>query len=135
MAFGNAPVPGSGTPLTPRSARLRLLSPAEGESFTLPGLRTLVGRKVPMSEVDLDLSPLDTETPRRISRIHAEFLWAEGTLQIRDLGSTNGTWVNGERLQGPEPRQPSPYRNLQAEDRIRLGHLEFELTADPSGGN
>jgi hypothetical protein len=34
-----------------------------------------------------------------VSRHHAEFLLEEGTLAVRDLGSTNGTYVNGRRAE------------------------------------
>lgn len=134
MSFGSAPVPGGGVALTPQSALLRQVSPPGGAaSFPLSGLRLLVGRSLPMSRVDLDLTPLETETPFKISRLHAEFTWADGTLQIRDLGSSNGTWVNGERLQGREPGRPSDPRTIQAGDRIRLAHLEFEVTTASPG--
>ena len=36
-----------------------------------------------------------------VSRRHAKLQYDSGLLKIRDLGSTNGTWVNGVRL-GPE---------------------------------
>jgi hypothetical protein len=32
-----------------------------------------------------------------VSRHHAEFNVTEGRLEVRDLGSTNGTYVNGKR--------------------------------------
>src|SRR6478752_10810725 len=34
----------------------------------------------------------------RISRVHAEIVREAGVLKIRDLKSTNGTFVNGERI-------------------------------------
>ena len=36
---------------------------------------------------------------------------------IEDLGSTNGTYLNGEALTGPQP--------LHDGDRIRIGDSEF----------
>lgn len=36
---------------------------------------------------------------------------------IEDLGSTNGTYLNGERLEGPQPLHPG--------DRIRIGETEL----------
>ena len=30
-----------------------------------------------------------------VSRRHASVLWSAGSLQLADLGSTNGTWVDG----------------------------------------
>lgn len=48
-----------------------------------------------------------------ISRRHAEITSETGHVRINDLGSTNGTYVNGERLIGT--------RGLQGGDRIELG--------------
>ena len=36
---------------------------------------------------------------------------------IEDLGSTNGTYLNDEPLNGPQPLHPG--------DRIRIGDCEF----------
>ena len=36
---------------------------------------------------------------------------------IEDLGSTNGTYLNEEQLNGPQPLHPG--------DRIRIGDCEF----------
>lgn len=38
---------------------------------------------------------------REISRVHAEIFQMQSSLCIRDLGSTNGTFVNYKRLRGP----------------------------------
>jgi pSer/pThr/pTyr-binding forkhead associated (FHA) protein len=35
-----------------------------------------------------------------VSRLHAELLRIDDRRHLRDVGSTNGTWVNGRRLQG-----------------------------------
>lgn len=35
-----------------------------------------------------------------VSSIHAELRLADGVLYVRDLGSTNGTFINGERVEG-----------------------------------
>lgn len=47
-----------------------------------------------------------------ISSMHAAFEWIDGGLAVRDLGSTNGTWVHGERV---------PRATLQDQDVVRLG--------------
>ena len=55
------------------------------------------------------------------SRKHAS-LASEGTgLKVEDLGSTNGTFVNEERLSGP--------RTVAAGDRVRIGTTIFEVRA------
>ena len=43
------------------------------------------------------------------------------TVMIEDLGSTNGTYLNGEPLDGPAP--------LHVGDRIRIGDSEFSYLA------
>jgi hypothetical protein len=50
---------------------------------------------------------------------HARISWAGSTVMIEDLGSTNGTYLNGEPLDGPAP--------LHVGDRIRIGDSEFSL--------
>jgi ABC-type multidrug transport system ATPase subunit len=57
-----------------------------------------------------------------VSRRHAEFVVAGGTVVVRDLGGTNGTYVNGELVRGARPLAPG--------DRINIG--PFELTFDGS---
>ena len=57
-----------------------------------------------------------------VSCRHAEFVVAGGTVVVRDLGGTNGTYVNGELVRGARPLAPG--------DRINIG--PFELTFDGS---
>ena len=52
-----------------------------------------------------------------LSRHHVEFTVRDGQLYLRDLGSSNGSFVNGNRV--AEAR-------LQAGDKIRLAKLVFE---------
>jgi pSer/pThr/pTyr-binding forkhead associated (FHA) protein len=47
------------------------------------------------------------------SRRHAHVCWERDGIVIRDLSSTNGTFINGEKLEGA--------RLLQAGDRIMIG--------------
>ena len=56
-----------------------------------------------------------------ISRLHAEIFYHDGTYHIRDLGSTNGTWVNNE------PVQPPMSLPIQYGDSIRLGHMVMQV--------
>jgi ABC-type multidrug transport system ATPase subunit len=55
-----------------------------------------------------------------VSRRHAAFEIVDGAIVLRDLGGTNGTYVNGERLRGARP--------LVTGDRIDIG--PFQLTFD-----
>ena len=55
-----------------------------------------------------------------VSRRHAAFEMVDGTIVLRDLGGTNGTYVNGARLRGA--------RAWSTGDRIDIG--PFQLTFD-----
>lgn len=48
---------------------------------------------------------------------HTELAPHGDTMVVEDLGSTNGTYLNGEPLTGPQPLRPG--------DRIRIGDSEF----------
>ena len=54
-----------------------------------------------------------------ISRAHAAIGYESGEFFVQDLGSTNGTGVNGQR----EPRT-----SLQNGDQVQLGKLAFQFT-------
>ena len=48
------------------------------------------------------------------SNHHARFQIAHGLWYVQDLGSTNGTWLNGRRIHAPQ--------RLKKGDKIRIGH-------------
>lgn len=50
-----------------------------------------------------------------VSRLHAAFVWTDTGLFIEDLGSSNGTFVNGKRLANPLALSPG--------DVVRFGGL------------
>lgn len=52
-----------------------------------------------------------------VSRLHAKLLYAEGRFYLKDMGSTNGTWLNQQRLELYE------ILPIQRGDQIRLGHF------------
>ncbi len=57
-----------------------------------------------------------------ISRKHTAILVVEGKVICKDLGSRNGSYVNGERVEGE--------RQLKVGDRLRVGRLQFEVLID-----
>lgn len=61
-------------------------------------------------------------TDQYISAQHARFRWDGGQWRLRDLGSTNGTYVNQRRL-APHQEQPVPFGA-----EVTLGDMTFELT-------
>ena len=61
-----------------------------------------------------------------ISRRHARVSTASsGELLVQDLGSTNGTFVNGHRIEAPTPIRPG--------DVIELGGSKVEVAGDGRG--
>jgi pSer/pThr/pTyr-binding forkhead associated (FHA) protein len=55
----------------------------------------------------------------QVSRRHATLRPAGDRLEVEDLGSLNGTWVNGARIDGPARLAPG--------DRVRVGDTTFEV--------
>jgi hypothetical protein len=78
-----------------------------GAAFQLDGGIT-IGRS-PQMDIQID----DPFASGRHARIYER----GGFFYVEDMGSTNGTFLNGERLGSEEP--------LRAEDRIRIGDTEF----------
>src|SRR3954471_19460836 len=61
-----------------------------------------------------------------ISRVHARvFRDAAGQLTVEDLGSTNGTFVNGDRISAPTPLRPG--------DEVRVGQTTLGVEAGAAG--
>ena len=92
-----------------QTALLRLCRIEDGETLELRGSRLLAGRR---SECDLCINV------SAVSRRHAEFRCTESGWTIRDLGSVNGTMVNGARLQEGQEVQ------LHAGDEIAFAKTE-----------
>ena len=94
----------------------------------------LIGRFSGNTSTQMVLDPLPFVIGRRpnvsltlarptISGLHAEFFETEAGLFIRDLGSTNGTFVDGRRLEGEMKLEPGCL--IQFADRPF--HLTFEV--------
>jgi pSer/pThr/pTyr-binding forkhead associated (FHA) protein len=57
-----------------------------------------------------------------VSRVHCRLTaLANGNLEVRDLDSTNGTFVNGQRIDAVR---------LQSGDRIQVGRVEIVVTRE-----
>ncbi|HEU4383828.1 MAG TPA: FHA domain-containing protein [Anaeromyxobacteraceae bacterium] len=84
----------------------------QGAVFPLrEGREVIVGRS---SEVDLVLAE------DLVSRRHARFAVADGAVTLQDLGSTNGTFLNGQRVKKAR---------LAEGDRILIGGSLLKLVA------
>ena len=87
--------------------------PGVGSSFDIGSTPVTIGR-----EASCDFQVQGTW----VSRKHARIAWSGTEYLIDDLGSTNGTFVNGERISGS--------RALRSGDRLQLGtrvELGFEM--------
>ncbi len=89
------------------------------DSISLEATKQLVVGRADDSNTrqpDLDLTPYGA-LEQGVSRNHVIILRSEHALTITDLGSANGTHLNGQRLIADEPRL------LRDGDEIRLGRL------------
>jgi hypothetical protein len=83
------------------------------------------GRRVPITDNGLTIGRLPAcevvVSDGNVSRRHAQIRSVDGRYAVADLGSTNGTQVNGATIVGP--------RELQTGDEITVGNtvLQFEL--------
>ncbi|HEX4053585.1 MAG TPA: ATP-binding protein [Tepidisphaeraceae bacterium] len=101
---------------------LVLQGPDKGRRFELPDAPVLIGREsrqLPISD-------------NTVSRQHAELLPNDGNWILRDMGSSNGSYVNGTRVDNRY--------ELKLGDQIRVGRTLMVFGAQPgvtrsSGGN
>ncbi|MEZ6149140.1 MAG: FHA domain-containing protein [Pirellulaceae bacterium] len=97
-------------------ASLRRLS--DGQEFDLaPNQLVSLGRSLE--------SQISVATDLEVSTQHATILFDGNALQLRDLGSSNGTFVGGKRVTTAE---------LDHGDRLRVGKTEFVVCLPPTVG-
>ena len=75
------------------------------------GSEAVIGRS---SAADITLAD------ESISRRHVQIIVYDGHCLARDLGSTNGTYINGERLVGT--------RGLERSDKLVVGDHELRVS-------
>jgi len=91
--------------------QLAVVEPAAQQGRTFPlGQEVTVGRAAGC-QVTLD----DTYA----SQIHARLFARDGQLFVEDLGSTNGTYLNRKKVQGPMV--------MQRGDKLQVGNTVMEL--------
>jgi hypothetical protein len=111
---------------TERPATLQLTMTESGRQVQLPVASEIhLGRLDAAHGIfpDLDLTP-DGGLEKGVSRRHATIHQKGSSFFIEDVGSTNGTFVNGQRL---TPYLPHP---LQAGDKLQVGELRMTLEFD-----
>ncbi len=114
--------PRIGSALHQRLQRVTLM--IDGKQAPLPsGQKLIIGRldpNVPASMPDIDLTPYKA-IELGVSRQHIEITWKNDLIYVADVGSTNGTLLNGQRLiAGIE-------RILRDHDVLMIGHMEVRV--------
>jgi len=87
-----------------------------GQQFPLDAARTVIGRH-PECDIVLDMGS--------VSREHAQILREDDAFLVEDLHSRNGTFVNGELIQGR--------RRLVDNDRVKICDLLFTFHQSSPG--
>lgn len=91
--------------------QLSIVEPANLRGRTFPLAEELTVGRAAGCQVTLD----DTYA----SQIHARVFAREGQLFVEDLGSTNGTYLNRRKVQGPQV--------MRRGDRLQVGNTVLEL--------
>jgi predicted component of type VI protein secretion system len=104
--------------VTPVNVRFVVTKPASKATTFRVQLPLLVGRS---EEAKFRIQQ------DRVSRKHCEFFEQEGGVYLRDLGSTNGTFLNGELIEtsAKVPLEPGAV--------VKIGSLEFRVEFDAAG--
>lgn len=126
-----APAPTAGgaataTPTTRRAARAATgdTRPAAARQLTVTSAGDARGRILPVGD-DITIGraahcTLALPDDTYLSGQHARVFTVDGQAYLEDLGSTNGTWLNGERIAAVAP--------LDAGDRVQVGGTVLEVS-------
>lgn len=108
---------GSKEVLGHKKTRLGLVVKKRGDQSTME-----LGQFIPLTEslsigryADNDLALGDPH----VSANHARIYWLRGSWYLEDLGSTNGTFLNGKRIRGK--------KRLQRGDLLQIGDITFQV--------
>ena len=98
------------------SSRLEILDPAQ--SSLAPGVSLAVGHHETIGRHQENSIVLDDAY---VSGRHAEMSFERGVWTVRDLGSTNGTFLNGVAVRGAE--------RLSSGDTVQFGRMQLRFVA------
>lgn len=99
--------------------QIALFLPGGREPIVVEDLDTIaLGRKDELRGINPIVDLTDYHAKKLgVSREHAELVFVNFRYHIRDLGSMNGTWLNGKRL------EPNDFLTVNSGDALRLGSL------------
>ena len=92
-----------------------ILESTDGTFRLKPGATKTVGR-APRADFILDVA--------LVSRLHCQLTAGDDTLEVLDLKSTNGTYVNDTRIEKAQ---------LKTGDRLRIGRVELTVDKQTNG--
>jgi hypothetical protein len=121
-AAGVAPMPAGPAPVSRPKAGRAQRKGAVATKLTVVEPAGRAGTQYPLGqEVTIGRAPGCTIVfdEQYVSQVHTRVFLRESSVFVEDLGSTNGTWVNGERAVGQMPARPG--------DRIQIGNVVLEL--------
>jgi pSer/pThr/pTyr-binding forkhead associated (FHA) protein len=93
-----------------------LIAHSAGPDIPLGRGAVMIGRH---PECDVKLAS------RRVSRRHCLIATHRGDVVVRDLGSTNGTWINGRRVASGL---------IRPGDEVAIAHVRYYLEGTPASG-
>jgi hypothetical protein len=120
---GPDPLAGSPTPFVAPAGAISTTPYGGGPAVAaFPQLRSASGDVIPISDAPLVVGRdaglgLSLVGESTVSRRHAEVVQRGGAAYVKDLGSTNGTFVNGSKVQGEVALRPG--------DEVQFGAIRF----------
>lgn len=102
------------------AVRLRRVPTLVAKNGPLAGQRLEVDDELSVGRLEADVVVEDAELSRR----HAVFRVVDGALEVEDLGSTNGTFVEGRRIEEPT--------RLENGTRVKIGISLFVAEVEPA---
>jgi pSer/pThr/pTyr-binding forkhead associated (FHA) protein len=97
--------------------QLVIIEPPDAKGRTFP-LDAIAGRELTVGRGGGCGVALADDT--FVSQLHARVFHADGGWMVEDLGSTNGTFLNRQKVSGPQP--------LRKGDRLQVGRTVLEVT-------
>lgn len=118
----SAPVASGGVPTappTPTAAMGRLALTNGNKQYQLDKEITTMGRRSPADQIEPDVDMTDDDPESYVSRRHAQILRNDDHYVFEDVGSSNGSFINNNKI------PPGEQRILKDGDKVRLGKTEF----------
>ena len=86
--------------------------------YPIPAGESILGRKFEESDANIQIQEYDMEG---ISRYHCDIKNTDEILEIKDVGSKNGTYINNEKI------EPHKFHKLNNLDNLTLGNCTLEV--------